>query len=138
MKARLTSGSSGFTMIEQLLAFSITLMIVSMLPVFGTLVLVNQDFELDSNLETGLAQLGNDLVTARKIQYGSTLVYQDPSGQENQIRLDGNRLIRTPGYVIYCSEIEEISFYEVNQLIYLSLATDGHQNTYLVGSDYEQ
>ncbi len=138
MKLRLLNLSDGFTMVELLLSFSITLMIVSLLPVFGSLTLINHDFSVGSNLEAGLIQLGNDLVTARKIQYGARLIYQDHTGQENQIRLDGDRLIRTPGYVVYCSNIEDIRFYVSDSLIYLQLKTQGQNNIYLVGSDYER
>ncbi len=138
MKLRLLNLSDGFTMVELLLSFSITLMIVSLLPVFGSLTLINHDFSVGSNLEAGLIQLGNDLVTAREIQYGATLIYQDHTGQENQIRLDGDRLIRTPGYVVYCSNIEDIRFYISDSLIYLRLKTQGQNNIYLVGSDFER
>lgn len=137
MKLRLLILADGFTMVELLLSFSITLMLVSLLPVFGSLASINHDFMIDTNLEVGLAQLGNDLVTARKIQSGSTLIYQDHTGQENRIRLDGDRLIRTPGYVVYCSKIENVQFSKSNRLLYLSLQTRGKKGIYLIGSDYE-
>lgn len=125
-------------MVEVLLAFAITMMITASLPLFGTLIHTNHQIETAINLESGLAQLSNDLVTARQIETGSSLIYRDQDNQENRIFLDAGRLVRSPGFVIYCSNLANLEFFTSNNIVYVQFDFHAKTRIYAITSDYEQ
>ncbi len=137
MKRICLNSNDGFTLVESLLAFGISIIVISSLSIFGTLKLSLQGKYIDNSLNVAIYQLADTLVTARNISYGTTLEFEDSQGDVNQIFLDEDVLVRTPGYVIYTKNISRIEFYLQDNLIYLELEKQGKIHTFLVGSDYQ-
>ena len=131
------SSNDGFTLIESLLSFGITLIIVSCLGVFGTIKLVLRDDKIDNTLYPAISQLALTLITARNIHYGTTLEFEDGQGDGNRVFLDGDSLVKTPGYVIFAKNIDAIDFYMENNLIFLEVDARSKKQIFLVGCDYQ-
>lgn len=137
MKKTCQNSNKGFTLIETLLSFCVSLIIISSLGVFGTVKLALKDQYIDNTLYGAIYQIANSLITARKITYGTTLEFEDRDGDINQIFLDGTSLVKTPGYVIYTSGISTAEFFLEDNLIFLELEKQGRKNIFLIGCDYQ-
>lgn len=136
MKQNWPHSIKGFTLIESLFSFSVTLVIVSSLGVFATIGLSLNGEMIDNTLNGAVSQLATTLITARNISYGSTLSFEDEVGSISDIFLDDGKLVKTPGYVIYALDISDVNFYVEDNLIYLKIQKDELDHTFLIGCDY--
>lgn len=136
MKRAYLNSDRGFTLVETLLSFCVSLMIISSLGVFGTIKLALKDEYIDNTMHGAIYQIANTLITARNITCGATLEFEDGDGDINRIFLDGNSLVKTPGYVIYTNDISFAEFFVEDNLIFLEVEKKGIKHIFLIGCDY--
>lgn len=126
----------GFTLVEVLFSLSISLLIIFSITSILRITKGKEEMKnINSNLEIGIKSLSQDLYTGSDFIYGKTLVYNDSSGNKNFISLHNRRIVREPGFVIYCHDIDEISFYKQANKIYISIVQDQTIRKFLIGID---
>ncbi|MGN1183375.1 MAG: type II secretion system protein [Faecalibacillus sp.] len=128
----------GFTLIEVLFSLSISLIILLNCSLLIKNVLpVDKEYYIDNSLQNGMATLSYELYTSHQLSYGNELVYHNEENERFCIKLDGQRLVITPGYNILCDDITSVYFYNNNGLIYLDCTFLNEDYTFFIGSDYE-
>lgn len=129
---------NGFTLIEVLLSFFITSLIVINCSMFyRTLYFSKKASTIDTSIENGIATLSKELITAHNIEYGSSLNYENDKDEKCQVILKNNRLVLTPGYNILCNNIQNVSFKGQDDFIRIDLQHNNLWYSYIIGSDYE-
>ena len=99
-----------FTLVEMLLSLSICLMIVLNVPSIIRVLKVpvvsyNQD------IAVGAKQLADYLLVSKIKTYSEDIGYYDEKGEENTIIFDKRRLVKTPGYEILITDIDDVIFF---------------------------
>ena len=103
-----------------LLSLSICLMIVMNVPSLVRLLKVpvvnnNQD------IAVGAKQLADYLLVSKIKTYSEDVGYYDDKGEENTIIFEKRRLVKTPGYEILITDIDDVVFLEKYAYMYMTI-----------------
>ena len=120
-----------------LLSLSICLMIVLNVPsiIRGLKVPVvsyNQD------IAVGAKQLADYLLVSKIKTYSEDIGYYDEKGEENTIIFDKRRLVKTPGYEILITDIDDIIFFEKDAYMYMTITRGQQKYTYMICDLYRK
>ena len=120
-----------------LLSLSICLMIVlnvpSIIRVLKVLVVsYNQD------IAVGAKQLADYLLVSKIKTYSEDIGYYDEKGEENTIIFDKRRLVKTPGYEILITDIDDIIFFEKDAYMYMTITRGQQKYTYMICDLYRK
>lgn len=55
------------------------------------------------------------------VDIGSSYVYQDHNGEEGSFVFDKNRLVKTPGYEIILTDVDNLNFELQDDMIYMNV-----------------
>lgn len=128
----------GFTLIEVLLSLLITsLIVINCSLLYKTLYFSKYENKIDARLESGIATLSKELVTAHSIEYGNSLTFKNEKDEQCQVILQNGRLVLTPGHNILCNAIDEVQFKGGDNLIRMEIKRNDKWFCYIIGSDYE-
>lgn len=114
-----------------LLSLSICLMIVLNVPSIIRVLKVpvvsyNQD------IAVGAKQLADYLLVSKIKTYSEDIGYYDEKGEENTIIFDKRRLVKTPGYEILITDIDDIIFFEKDAYMYMTITRGQQKYTYMI------
>lgn len=138
MYQRSQQSAPGFTLIEVLLALSLTLIITLNFSLLIKAVRnTNLPDQFNTSIENGMATLSYELYTAHQFSCGDTLNFYNSQDEACQVYLENGRLIMSPGQNIICHDIDSIEFSQENGLIYLTCQSGEQKRTYLIASEYE-
>ena len=130
--------NSGFTLIEVLFSLSISMIILlNCSLIIKSIKPFDQQYTLDHSLQNSIATLSFELNCAHQVSYGQQLTFYNEDNEKNQVILDNEQLVITPGYNILCDKIEQVYFYNKDGLIYLDCIYQNQNYTFFIGSDYE-
>ncbi len=129
---------NGFTLVETLLSLSIVILMVFSFVSIVSLMRHQKNVKvITTNTEIGIKSLSQDLYLTKSFSLrNSTLRYIDQDGVENQVYLDNQRVVREPGFVIYMHDIKKISFYQIDNRIYMKVSQENLEKTFLHGDTY--
>lgn len=120
-----------------LLSLSICLMIVLNVPSIIRVLKVpvashNQD------IAVGAKQLADYLLVSKIKTYSEDIGYYDEKGEENTIIFDKRRLVKTPGYEILITDIDDIIFFEKDAYMYMTITRGQQKYTYMICDLYRK
>ena len=120
-----------------LLSLSICLMIVLNAPSIIRVLKVpvvsyNQD------IAVGAKQLADYLLVSKIKTYSEDIGYYDEKGEENTIIFDKRRLVKTPGYEILITDIDDIIFFEKDAYMYMTITRGQQKYTYMICDLYRK
>ena len=103
-----------------LFSLSICLLIVMNVPSIVRLLRVpvvnnNQD------IAVGAKQLADYLLVSKIKTYSEDIGYYDDKGEENTIIFEKRRLVKTPGYEILITDIDDVLFFEKDAYMYMTV-----------------
>ena len=120
-----------------LLSLSICLMIVLNVPSIVRVLKVpvvtnNQD------IAVGAKQLADYLLVSKIKTYSEDIGYYDENGDENTIIFDKRRLVKTPGYEILITDIDDVIFFERDAYMYMTITRRNQKYTYMICDLYRK
>ena len=120
-----------------LLSLSICLMIVLNVPSIIRVLKVpvvsyNQD------IAVGAKQLADYLLVSKIKTYSEDIGYYDEKGEENTIIFDKRRLVKTPGYEILITDIDDVIFFEKDEYMYMTITRGQQKYTYMICDLYRK
>lgn len=120
-----------------LLSLSICLMIVMNVPSLVRLLRVpvvnnNQD------IAVGAKQLADYLLVSKIKTYSEDIGYYDEEGEENTIIFEKRRLVKTPGYEVLITDIDDVLFFEKDAYMYMTVTRKKQKYTYMICDLYRK
>lgn len=120
-----------------LLSLSICLMIVMNVPSLVRLLRVpvvndNQD------IAVGAKQLADYLLVSKIKTYSEDIGYYDEEGKENTIIFEKRRLVKTPGYEVLITDIDDVLFFEKDAYMYMTVTRKKQKYTYMICDLYRK
>lgn len=120
-----------------LLSLSICLMIVLNVPsVIRVLKVPVVSYNQD--IAVGAKQLADYLLVSKIKTYSEDIGYYDEKGEENTIIFDKRRLVKTPGYEILITDIDDIIFFEKDAYMYMTITRGQQKYTYMICDLYRK
>lgn len=133
------TNKQGFTLIEMLFSLVMTLLIIlnsqAILKVISS-----HNFSLidNSQLESGIKILSQELIEGHDFQYGSSLKFINSEEKECEVILDKDRIVLTPGYNILCHDIDKIDFLKKENSIFINITKENNNYIFVIGSDFDE
>lgn len=120
-----------------LFSLSICLLIVMNVPSLVRLLRVpvvnnNQD------IAVGAKQLADYLLVSKIKTYSEDIGYYDDKGEENTIIFEKRRLVKTPGYEILITDIDDVLFFEKDAYMYMTVTRKKQKYTYMICDLYRK
>lgn len=120
-----------------LFSLSICLLIVMNAPSLVRLLRVpvvnnNQD------IAVGAKQLADYLLVSKIKTYSEDIGYYDDKGEENTIIFEKRRLVKTPGYEILITDIDDVLFFEKDACMYMTVTRKNQKYTYMICDLYRK
>ncbi|MDD8048805.1 MAG: competence type IV pilus minor pilin ComGF [Thomasclavelia sp.] len=131
--------NKGFTLIEVLFSLFITLLIViNIVSITKVLNTPNRINTIDTSYSSGLHSLSRYLIDAKDINYGESLLFKNSKDEDCEIKLDNNRIVMTPGHIIFLRDVDDCSFIKKNNLIYIKIKINAKNYSFIIGSDFQK
>ncbi|MBO6047738.1 MAG: hypothetical protein J6P61_08365 [Erysipelotrichaceae bacterium] len=124
-----------FTLIETLLALSITLMIL--LNASAIIHVSNVSYmQYDEDISIGVKQLSTYLMTSQNITFDDQLEYDYSDHKHYTISINNHRLVKEPGFEILMMNIDSIKYISRNDYLYAVIKRDNHSYQFLLTDLY--
>ena len=120
-----------------LLSLSICLMIVLNVPSIIR-VLKIPVVSYNQDIAVGTKQLADYLLVSKIKTYSEDIGYYDEKGEENTIIFDKRRLVKTPGYEILITDIDDVIFFEKDAYMYMTITRGQQKYTYMICDLYRK
>ncbi len=120
-----------------LLSLSICLMIVLNVPSIIR-VLKIPVVSYNQDIAVGAKQLADYLLVSKIKTYSEDIGYYDEKGEENTIIIDKRRLVKTPGYEILITDIDDVIFFEKDAYMYMTITRGQQKYTYMICDLYRK
>ena len=120
-----------------LLSLSICLMIVLNVPSIIR-VLKIPVVSYNQDIAVGAKQLADYLLVSKIKTYSEDIGYYDEKGEENTIIFDKRRLVKTPGYEILITDIDDVIFFEKDAYMYMTITRGLQRYTYMICDLYRK
>ena len=120
-----------------LLSLSICLMIVLNVPTIIR-VLKIPVVSYNQDIAVGAKQLADYLLVSKIKTYSEDIGYYDEKGEENTIIFDKRRLVKTPGYEILITDIDDVIFFEKDAYMYMTITRGQQKYTYMICDLYRK
>ena len=120
-----------------LLSLSICLMIVLNVPSIIR-VLKIPVVSYNQDIAVGAKQLADYLLVSKIKTYSEDIGYYDEKGEENTIIFDKRRLVKTPGYEILITDIDDVIFFEKDEYMYMTITRGQQKYTYMICDLYRK
>lgn len=75
----------------------------------------------NQDIAVGAKQLADYLLVSKIKTYSEDIGYYDEKGEENTIIFDKRRLVKTPGYEILITDIDDVIFFEKDAYMYMTI-----------------
>lgn len=120
-----------------LLSLSICLMIVLNVPSIIR-VLKIPVVSYNQDIAVGAKQLADYLLVSKIKTYSEDIGYYDEKGEENTSIFDKRRLVKTPGYEILITDIDDVIFFEKDAYMYMTITRGQQKYTYMICDLYRK
>lgn len=120
-----------------LLSLSICLMIVLNVPSIIR-VLKIPVVSYNQDIAVGAKQLADYLLVSKIKTYSEDIGYYDEKGEENTIIFDKRRFVKTPGYEILITDIDDVIFFEKDAYMYMTITRGQQKYTYMICDLYRK
>lgn len=120
-----------------LLSLSICLMIVLNVPSIIR-VLKIPVVSYNQDIAVGAKQLADYLLVSKIKTYSEDIGYYDEKGEENTIIFDKRRLVKTPGYEILITDIDDVIFFEKDAYMCMTITRGQQKYTYMICDLYRK
>lgn len=120
-----------------LLSLSICLMIVLNVPSIIR-VLKIPVVSYNQDIAVGAKQLADYLLVSKIKTYSEDIGYYDEKGEENTNIFDKRRLVKTPGYEILITDIDDVIFFEKDAYMYMTITRGQQKYTYMICDLYRK
>lgn len=120
-----------------LLSLSICLMIVLNVPSIICVLKVPM-VSYNQDIAVGAKQLADYLLVSKIKTYSEDIGYYDEKGEENTIIFDKRRLVKTPGYEILITDIDDVIFFEKDAYMYMTITRGQQKYTYMICDLYRK
>ena len=120
-----------------LLSLSICLMIVLNVPSIIR-VLKIPVVSYNQDIAVGAKQLADYLLVSKIKTYSEDIGYYDEKGEVNTIIFDKRRLVKTPGYEILITDIDDVIFFEKDAYMYMTITRGQQKYTYMICDLYRK
>lgn len=116
---------SGFTLIELLIAVNLSMLLLNLM-LMSLSIIQKTDIQIDlrQNLN-GIVQLRQKLALCRIKKVSEKQIACNFNQMEYVFSLEHNRLIMSPGYVVYLEKIENATFEKRNQGLAIEFSVQG-------------
>ena len=92
----------------------------------------------NQDLAVGAKQLADYLLVSKIKTYSEDIGYYDEKGEENTIIFDKRRLVKTPGYEILITDIDDVIFFEKDAYMYMTITRGQQKYTYMICDLYRK
>ena len=92
----------------------------------------------NQDIAVGAKQLADYLLVSKIKTYSEDIGYYDEKGEENTIIFDKRRLVKTPGYEILITDIDDIIFFEKDAYMYMTITRGQQKYTYMICDLYRK
>ena len=90
----------------------------------------------NQDIAVGAKQLADYLLVSNVKTYSEDIGYYDEKGKENTIIFEKRRLVKTPGYEILISDVDDVIFFEKNAYMYMTVTRKNNKYTYMIADLY--
>lgn len=123
-------------MIEVLLSlFILTIITINISSIFRVLKTATVVKETHADLYIAAKQISQELIVGHDIMVDDHLIYYDEKNKEITILLDNHRIVRKPGFEIFAFDIDELSFLDKDDFIYMIIERENQKYTFLIGTN---
>lgn len=121
-----------FTLIETLFALSIVS--VSLLLLTSSLNILKKSYDIENlhQYQIAVSQLRLRLAPLIEFTINDDSITFDSSGEERVLYLHNNRIVESPGFIIYADQVEELNFILVENCISMEFTVGGKQHEALI------
>lgn len=92
----------------------------------------------NQDIAVGAKQLADYLLVSKIKTYSEDIGYYDEKGEENTIIFDKRRLVKTPGYEILITDIDDVIFFEKHAYMYMTITRGQQKYTYMICDLYRK
>ena len=92
----------------------------------------------NQDIAGGAKQLADYLLVSKIKTYSEDIGYYDEKGEENTIIFDKRRLVKTPGYEILITDIDDVIFFEKDAYMYMTITRGQQKYTYMICDLYRK
>lgn len=85
----------------------------------------------NQDIAVGAKQLADYLLVSKIKTYSEDIGYYDDKGEENTIIFEKRRLVKTPGYEILITDIDDVLFFEKDDYMYMTVTRKNQKYTYI-------
>lgn len=92
----------------------------------------------NQDIAVGAKQLADYLLVSKIKTYSEDIGYYDDKGEENTIIFEKRRLVKTPGYGILITDIDDVLFFEKDDYMYMTVTRKKQKYTYMICDLYRK
>lgn len=92
----------------------------------------------NQDIAVGAKQFADYLLVSKIKTYSEDIGYYDEKGEENTIIFDKRRLVKTPGYEILITDIDDVIFFEKDAYMYMTITRGQQKYTYMICDLYRK
>ena len=92
----------------------------------------------NQDIAVGAKQLADYLLVSKIKTYSEDIGYYDDKGEENTIIFEKRRLVKTPGYEILITDIDDVLFFEKDDYMYMTVTRKNQKYTYMIRDLYRK
>ena len=92
----------------------------------------------NQDIAVGAKQLADYLLVSKIKTYSEDIGYYDDKGEENTIIFEKRRLVKTPGYEILITDIDDVLFFEKDAYMYMTVTRKHQKYTYMICDLYRK
>lgn len=92
----------------------------------------------NQDIAVGTKQLADYLLVSKIKTYSEDIGYYDDKGEENTIIFEKRRLVKTPGYEILITDIDDVLFFEKDDYMYMTVTRKNQKYTYMICDLYRK
>lgn len=92
----------------------------------------------NQDIAVGAKQLADYLLVSKIKTYSEDIGYYDDKGEENTIIFEKRRLVKTPGYEILITDIDDVLFFEKDAYMYMTVTRNKQKYTYMICDLYRK
>lgn len=92
----------------------------------------------NQDIAVGAKQLADYLLVSKIKTYSEDIGYYDDKGEENTIIFEKRRLVKTPGYEILITDIDNVLFFEKDAYMYMTVTRKNQKYIYMICDLYRK
>ena len=108
------------------------MIVVSLTSFYRLIVHSNQISDFHEDIYIGAKQVSQYVIGSRYENIGDEYVYYDRDGELMTLSLNNHRLVKTPGFEILLTDIDDVMFSEDNRKIIMNISRNDKQYSFFI------